>query len=88
MVKFTQRECVVCAGVLMARWKCGSGRGGEAGGACAAHVSRLAAGALLRAGAPHHCYRVLSALLPYWKDKTSSQYITLLNTTYESSSAY
>ncbi|XP_063828894.1 E3 ubiquitin-protein ligase UBR4 [Ostrinia nubilalis] len=63
--------------VLMARWKT-SATGGPAtraevtGGACAAHVSRLAAAALVRAGAPHHCYRVLSALLPYWKEKTSS----------------
>ncbi|XP_069365949.1 E3 ubiquitin-protein ligase UBR4 isoform X13 [Maniola hyperantus] len=68
--------------VLMARWKtCGSGAGssgnsvarGEAtGAACAAHVSRLAAAALVRAGAPKHCYNVLAALLPYWKEKTAS----------------
>ncbi|KAL0896018.1 hypothetical protein ABMA27_012006 [Loxostege sticticalis] len=63
--------------VLMARWKT-SATGGPAaraevsGGACAAHVSRLAAAALVRAGAPHHCFKVLSALLPYWKEKTSS----------------
>nr|XP_049698343.1 protein purity of essence isoform X3 [Helicoverpa armigera] len=63
--------------VLMARWKT-SATGGPVpraevtGGACAAHVSRLAAAALVRAGAPAHCFRVLSALLPYWKEKTSS----------------
>ncbi|KAF9412274.1 hypothetical protein HW555_009165 [Spodoptera exigua] len=63
--------------VLMARWKT-SASGGPVpraevtGGACAAHVSRLAAAALVRAGAPAHCFRVLSALLPYWKEKTSS----------------
>ncbi|XP_072935202.1 E3 ubiquitin-protein ligase UBR4 isoform X5 [Epargyreus clarus] len=69
--------------VLMARWKScstaagggggGAGRGGEAAGpACAAHVSRLAAAALVRAHAPKHCYSVLAALLPYWKEKTSN----------------
>lgn len=66
--------------VLMARWKTSassgaSGGGGAAraeGGASAAHVSRLAAAALVRAGAPRHCYKVLSALLPYWKEKTSN----------------
>ncbi|CAG5041717.1 unnamed protein product [Parnassius apollo] len=74
--------------VLMARWKtCGGSAGAGAGGgagagagtraeatgaACAAHVSRLAAAALVRAGAPRHCYNVLAALLPYWKEKTSS----------------
>lgn len=63
----------------MARWKTAA-TGGPAtraevsGAACAAHVSRLAAAALVRAGAPQHCYRVLSALLPYWKEKTSSEY--------------
>lgn len=62
----------------MARWKTAA-TGGPAtraevsGSACAAHVSRLAAAALVRAGAPLHCYRVLSALLPYWKEKTSSK---------------
>ena len=66
-------------GVLMARWKT-SATGGPVpraevtGGACAAHVSRLAAAALVRAGAPAHCFRVLSALLPYWKEKTSGKY--------------
>ncbi|CAH2989845.1 unnamed protein product [Chilo suppressalis] len=63
--------------VLMARWKTsatgGAGARAEVSGtACAAHVSRLAAAALVRAGAPHHCYRVLAALLPYWKEKTSN----------------
>ncbi|XP_038209068.1 E3 ubiquitin-protein ligase UBR4 isoform X2 [Zerene cesonia] len=64
--------------VLMARWKtCGASEGGAAreqvtGAACAAHVSRLAAAALVRAGAPRHCYAVLAALLPYWKEKTAS----------------
>lgn len=70
------------SGVLMARWKsCGGSGGvsgnavarGEGGGASAAHVSRLAAAALVRAGAPAHCYNVLAALLPYWKEKTSSE---------------
>ncbi|XP_060810461.1 E3 ubiquitin-protein ligase UBR4 isoform X2 [Amyelois transitella] len=67
--------------VLMARWKTsgsssGSGatssRAEVSGSACAAHVSRLAAAALVRAGAPQHCYRVLAALLPYWKEKTNN----------------
>ncbi|XP_068628453.1 E3 ubiquitin-protein ligase UBR4 isoform X2 [Battus philenor] len=68
--------------VLMARWKTcgssGSGSGGASaraevtGAACAAHVSRLAAAALVHAGAPRHCYNVLAALLPYWKEKTTS----------------
>ncbi|KAJ0180973.1 hypothetical protein K1T71_003058 [Dendrolimus kikuchii] len=63
--------------VLMARWKaCATGgpaaRAEVTGGACAAHVSRLAAAALVRKGAPAHCYRVLAALLPYWKEKTSN----------------
>ncbi|XP_047533883.1 protein purity of essence isoform X2 [Vanessa atalanta] len=65
--------------VLMARWKtCGTGGGGSvsrgevSGAACAAHVSRLAAAALVRAGAPKHCYNVLAALLPYWKEKMSA----------------
>ncbi|KAJ2946624.1 hypothetical protein O0L34_g12681 [Tuta absoluta] len=63
--------------VLMARWKT-TASGGQpsraevSGAACAAHVSRLAAAALVRAGAPQHCFQVLSALLPYWKEKTSS----------------
>ncbi|XP_026324095.1 E3 ubiquitin-protein ligase UBR4 isoform X3 [Hyposmocoma kahamanoa] len=63
--------------VLMARWKTAAS-GGPAtraevsGAACAAHVSRLAAAALVRAGAPQHCFRILSALLPYWKEKTSN----------------
>ncbi|KAG6439809.1 hypothetical protein O3G_MSEX001100 [Manduca sexta] len=42
------------------------------GASCAAHVSRLAAAALVRAGAPAHCYKVLAHLLPYWKDKASN----------------
>ncbi|CAB3259165.1 unnamed protein product [Arctia plantaginis] len=64
--------------VLMARWKSSAtsgtaaGRNEVTGGACAAHVSRLAAAALVRAGAPAHCYRVLVALLPYWKEKASN----------------
>ncbi|CAG4926444.1 unnamed protein product [Colias eurytheme] len=63
--------------VLMARWKtCGTGEGAAreqvTGAACAAHVSRLAAAALVRAGAPRHCYAVLAALLPYWKEKTAT----------------
>ncbi|CAH0600763.1 unnamed protein product [Chrysodeixis includens] len=63
--------------VLMARWKTsGSGSASRStevsGGACAAHVSRLAAAALVRAGAPAHCYAVLAALLPYWENKTSA----------------
>ncbi|XP_061383112.1 E3 ubiquitin-protein ligase UBR4 isoform X4 [Danaus plexippus] len=71
--------------VLMARWKsCGGSGGvsgnavarGEGGGASAAHVSRLAAAALVRAGAPAHCYNVLAALLPYWKEKTSNSSTT------------
>lgn len=68
----------------MARWKTcgGSGSSGNAvargevsGAACAAHVSRLAAAALVRAGAPKHCYNVLAALLPYWKEKTASKWL-------------
>ncbi|XP_045509106.1 E3 ubiquitin-protein ligase UBR4 isoform X1 [Colias croceus] len=63
--------------VLMARWKtCGTSEGAAreqvTGAACAAHVSRLAAAALVRAGAPRHCYAVLAALLPYWKEKTAT----------------
>ncbi|XP_061716898.1 protein purity of essence isoform X2 [Cydia pomonella] len=62
--------------VLMARCKSTSSGSTTAregsGAACAAHVSRLAAAALIRAGAPLHCYRVLAALLPYWKDKTAN----------------
>ncbi|KAJ8734252.1 hypothetical protein PYW07_014803 [Mythimna separata] len=63
--------------VLMARWKTSATgapvpRSEVIGGACAAHVSRLAAAALVRAGAPAHCYRVLAALLPYWKDKIAN----------------
>ncbi|CAH0722275.1 unnamed protein product, partial [Brenthis ino] len=66
--------------VLMARWKtCGTGgsgaavtRGEVSGAACAAHVSRLAAAALVRAGAPKHCYNVLASLLPYWREKTAN----------------
>ncbi|XP_013166692.1 PREDICTED: E3 ubiquitin-protein ligase UBR4 isoform X4 [Papilio xuthus] len=70
--------------VLMARWKtCGAGAGASVGGsanaraevtgaAAAAHVSRLTAAALVRAGAPRHCYNVLAALLPYWKEKTTT----------------
>ncbi|XP_041973883.1 protein purity of essence isoform X2 [Aricia agestis] len=60
--------------VLMARWKtCGASGAGAAraevgGAACAAHVSRLAAAALVRAGAPEHFYGVLAAMLPYWKE--------------------
>lgn len=70
----------------MARWKtCGAHAGGSGGAArgeapgaaCAAHVSRLAAAALVRAGAPKHCYNVLAALLPYWKEKTASEYFIL-----------
>ncbi|KAL4709767.1 hypothetical protein ACJJTC_001221, partial [Scirpophaga incertulas] len=63
--------------VLMARWKA-SATGGTAaraevsGGAVAAHVSRLAAAALLRAGAPRHCYRVLAQLLPYWRERANN----------------
>ena len=68
-------------GVLMARWKtCGTGgtsstvsRGEVSGAACAAHVSRLAAAALVRAGAPKHCYNVLASLLPYWREKSNSE---------------
>lgn len=68
----------------MARWKvCATGgpppRSEVTGGACAAHVSRLAAAALVRKGAPAHCYRVLAALLPYWKEKTSSEYYSILS---------
>lgn len=64
----------------MARWKTSASGGTPAraevtGGACAAHVSRLAAAALVRAGAPQHCYRVLAALLPYWKER-ASEYIS------------
>ncbi|XP_050663780.1 E3 ubiquitin-protein ligase UBR4 isoform X18 [Leptidea sinapis] len=60
--------------VLMARWKTCSGTGGSSAGrepACAAHVSRLAAAALVRAAAPAHCYRVLAALLPHWRERTA-----------------
>lgn len=70
----------VRSGVLMARWKTAAS-GGPAtraevsGAACAAHVSRLAAAALVRAGAPQHCFKILSALLPYWKEKTSSMWL-------------
>ncbi|XP_052737360.1 protein purity of essence isoform X1 [Bicyclus anynana] len=74
--------------VLMARWKNGSSSGtgsasntatrGDSGSGCAAQVSRLAAAALVKAGAPKHCYNVLAALLPYWKEKTAS---TVPNTT-------
>lgn len=70
-------------GVLMARWKTAASGGPASraevsGAACAAHVSRLAAAALVRAGAPQHCYKVLAALLPYWKEKTSSEYTVQL----------
>ncbi|CAH2243765.1 jg12683 [Pararge aegeria aegeria] len=66
--------------VLMARWKNGSSsgsghtsnRGEPSGSGCAAQVSRLAAAALVKAAAPKHCYNVLAALLPYWKEKTAS----------------
>lgn len=65
----------ILAGVLMARWRTTAGGRGEVSGAsCAAHVSRLAAASLARAGAPRHCFRVLEALLPYWKDKANSMY--------------
>lgn len=61
----------------MARWK-QHPPGGPApkeliGTACAAHISRLSAQALVRAGAPNHCYKVLAALLPYWKGKIASE---------------
>lgn len=84
---------IYSVGVLMARWKtCGAaGAGGAAAGAgsanaraevtgaaAAAHVSRLTAAALVRAGAPRHCYNVLAALLPYWKEKTTSMYLLIL----------
>ncbi|XP_047525824.1 E3 ubiquitin-protein ligase UBR4 [Pieris napi] len=58
--------------VLMSRWKtCGS-REHAPSASCAAHVSRLAAAAFVRAGAPGHCYGVLAALLPYWRQKNNS----------------